>query len=168
MGSLAALTTSSLMAFNAAMAAQPRPFDERYIPEPTSGCWLWEEAVTRKGYGRIKHRRRDYEAHRFSWMIHRGEIPPGMCVLHKCDTRSCVNPDHLFLGTFADNHADMVRKGRGRSLSGTNNFRAKLTEGDVRAIRSDARPRRTLAKVYGITSSHVGYIQRRDTWHHVP
>jgi hypothetical protein len=75
------------------MPRKAPPFDERYIPEPMSGCFLWLDGVSRRGYGQLKYHGRDYGAHRFSWMLHRGDIPAGMCVLHKCDTPSCVNPD---------------------------------------------------------------------------
>lgn len=88
--------------------------------EPNSYCWLWLMCVNDAGYGMIS----DVDAkprrvHRVSWRIFRGEIPKGMHVCHKCDVRSCCNPDHLFLGTDADNHRDRDAKGR--------HYRPKLT-----------------------------------------
>ena len=90
-------------------------FERNFIPEPNSGCWLWLLSLC-NGYGRIYdlQNKRGALAHRLSWEIHRGAIPSGLWVLHKCDVRSCVNPDHLFLGTGLDNMTDMIAKGRQR------------------------------------------------------
>lgn len=77
-----------------------------------SGCWLWTAAACPPGYGRFRANGRSYVAHRFAWEIMRGPIPAGLCACHKCDTPACVNPDHLFLGTQADNVRDSVRKKR--------------------------------------------------------
>ena len=148
-------------------------FDERYIPEPNSGCWLWEGCVNDDGYGRIGSRGHRYIAHRLSWILHRGAIPSGMCVLHKCDTPACVNPDHLFLGTRHDNARDMVRKSRHlyrpkpTPRPGEANPQAKLTEEDVRAIRLDARLLSIVAKAYGISDSQVSNIRLRKKWRHL-
>lgn len=72
------------------------------------GCWLWDGPLYKNGYAYFQ----TYGAHRASWIFHRGRIPSKMQVLHKCDVRHCVNPDHLFLGLPVDNTADMLRKGR--------------------------------------------------------
>jgi hypothetical protein len=147
---------------------KPKVFDECYIPEPMSGCYLWLGAPTsNNGYGHFRHNGRSYKAHRYSWIMHRGDIPPGMCVLHKCDTPSCVNIDHLFLGTPADNNRDMAQKGRDRQLSGEANGMAKLIESDVRAILSDPRSLRVIAEDYGLCKSAVSAIKRRKNWRHL-
>ena len=78
----------------------------------TDGCWLWTGSRDRKGYGRISIDRSPALVHRVAWTLEHGAIPPGMCVLHKCDTPGCVRHDHLFLGTIADNNRDMFAKGR--------------------------------------------------------
>lgn len=92
-------------------------FEEKYCPEPNTGCWLWTAALNNKGYGKIgayrsKGRYDWMLAHRASWFLFKGQLSDEMCVLHKCDTPACVNPDHLFLGTKGDNIRDAVHKGR--------------------------------------------------------
>ena len=83
--------------------------------DKTTDCWLWIGArggLPPRQYGKFNHSGTTKSAHRFSWEIHNGSIPRGMCVCHKCDVPLCVNPDHLFVGSHKDNMQDMLQKGR--------------------------------------------------------
>ena len=142
-------------------------FDLQYTPEPMSGCWLWTGAIVgQRRYGGMWFRGRNDRAHRISWKLFRGEIPDGLHVLHKCDVKTCVNPDHLFLGTNADNMADMTRKGR--QMRGERSPRAVLTEAMVRDIRRRPNERICdLAAELGVSRLSVFYVRHRQTWRHV-
>ena len=108
-------------------------FEARYEIDQESGCWLWTGTCNPAGYGTIGKDRRERLAHRVSWELHRGPIPDGLSVCHHCDVPRSVNPDHLFVGTDADNMADKTRKMR--QHWGEKKPTSKLTEGQVRAIR---------------------------------
>jgi len=134
-------------------------------------CWEWKAQLNEKRYGILWYNRKNTRAHRMSWMIHHGDVPMGMCVLHKCDNPSCVNPAHLFLGTNKDNSVDMMRKGRNNPPKGEDSYRAILTEKKVIKIRklwsSGIWKQREIANMFGIDRSHVSEIVRRDIWKHI-
>lgn len=122
-------------------------FNSRHLPEPNSGCWLWHGSTDKNGYGVIctgSHQagtRRYIKAHRLSYELYCGAIPAGQIVCHRCDNPSCVNPEHLFVGSWGDNVTDMMRKGRykcgGKPHPGEKNGNAKLTASDVAFIRAN-------------------------------
>lgn len=87
-------------------------FEAFVQPEPTTGCLLWLGGTNEHGYGVLTENRKTAKAHRVAWQLAHGELQRAQCVLHKCDTPACVNIEHLFVGTLADNTADMIRKKR--------------------------------------------------------
>lgn len=135
-----------------------------------SGC---HEVVSHKakhpfGYPRIQFKGRVYKMHRVIWTYFRGDIAPGLCVLHKCDNPKCINIDHLFLGTNDDNIADMVRKNRNQK--GGQHYNAKLDEQKVREIRLLGQRGLTQNKIateYGVTRRVIGRVLNRSIWKHV-
>lgn len=135
-------------------------------PLPTQ-CWMWTAATVHGGYGHlgIKGRGKTIRAHRFSYQHFIGPIPDGIDICHRCDRPGCVNPEHLFAGTPKENTEDARRKNR--LAVGSRLPQAKLTEADVRAIRSDSRPQSVIAKEYGIAQSSISFIKSRRNWAHV-
>lgn len=129
-------------------------------------CWLWLHTKNQYGYGYIRYNNKSYSAHRLSWMLHNGSIPDGILVCHRCDIRNCVNPEHLFLGTHADNSLDMVEKGR--SLRGERKRNAKLNKEKVLAIREKcSKPDVNwshVAKEFGVTRSTIKRVHNREWW----
>lgn len=104
-------------------------------------------------------------SHRFSWLYFKTPIPHGYCVCHSCDNPLCVNPDHLFLGTYADNAKDMVAKRR--SLRGERNHRSKLTSSDVAEIRRrhlEGEKQTMIARDYGVGLAAINHIIRGRNW----
>jgi len=159
-----------------------RTFEQRFwekVDRRTDGeCWEWL-ASKNDGYGHLRVDRQHMEkAHRISYRLNVGPIPPGMAVMHRCDNPACVNPRHLELGTLAENNHDRNAKGRqakGARLSevkrGELHGAAVLTECDVLAIRArhDVGARnRDLAAEYGVEQSTISAVVRRRSWKHLP
>ena len=135
------------------------------------GCWLWTGKLKDTGYGEINPGGRSSPrgAHRVSYELFKGEIPKGMYVLHKCDVRCCVNPDHLFLGTAKENTQDMMSKGRGKytTHSGENNAKSKLTQAEVDEIRrryGAGESRGSIAKDFNVTPKHITQVAKGRCW----
>lgn len=126
----------------------------------SSGCWIWSAHADKDGYGILPASGASIRAHRFSYEHYKGGIPEGMLVCHTCDTPSCVNPDHLFLGTAKDNCHDMISKGRDRMVGERNN-KAKLSNEDVIKIKESNLQSTELAEIYGVCKSTINRARRR-------
>lgn len=126
------------------------------VDKRADGCWVYT-GQNNGNYGQIEYRRRTYLAHRAAYMVHKGEIPNGACVCHACDNRLCVNPSHLWLGSYSDNARDMVEKGRGNAYTPPR----KLTNEDVENIKLEHRngsSQSTIASKYSVSQCHVSFI----------
>jgi len=139
---------------------------------PETNCWEWIGNKDKKGYGIFKGYGFTHRAHRFSWLLHKGEFPNEFYVCHKCDNPPCVNPDHLFLGTQFDNMQDMIQKGRGPKVYGTNNPRANLSDQDVMEIRRlwdvEKTSPKELSIMFSTPKSTINQIISGNTWKHLP
>jgi endogenous inhibitor of DNA gyrase (YacG/DUF329 family) len=147
----------------------------------TDTCWLWTGHRDRRGYGQLttksllSHVRKTETASRIAWEIHNGSIPDGMFVCHHCDNPPCVRPDHLFLGTAADNVQDMLKKGRHRYVlnprSGEQHACSKLTHAQVVEIRmkfaGGLLRHIDLAEMFGVSRQQIGSIVSHKAWRHV-
>jgi hypothetical protein len=141
----------------------------RSIPEPNSGCHLWLGAVDGAGYGIITRGGIREGVHRAAWALENGPVPLGLVVCHHCDVPLCVNPAHLFLGTKADNSADMARKGRwrGGAPAGGPRSNKKLTEGAAREVILSSGSLRHVARRFGVAPSLVFRIRANKSWKHI-
>ena len=127
------------------------------------GCWLWT-ASTIRGYGQIRNGHKTLKAHRVAYERAYGPVPDGMCVCHRCDVPACVNPAHLFLGTYADNNQDRSQKGRTARQRGEAHGMARLTEKQIAEIRSATGTQRDIGLRFGISQSHVSNIRNGHNW----
>jgi HNH endonuclease len=139
----------------------------KYTLDHNSGCWLWMGGLNGNGYGRFRVNGVLEYAHRRSWKIHKGSIPHGMNVLHRCDNPPCINPDHLFLGTQSDNVRDTETKGRGNHPRGSQVHTAILTEKQVREILASKLGPRALGRIYGVSHVAVVRIKSGKNWKHL-
>ena len=135
--------------------------------ESPDDCWNWVGATYPFGYGCIGTSRGLDGAHRVSYRLHKGEIPKGMCVLHKCDNPRCSNPEHLFLGSKKDNAVDRHAKGRGKNPvhRGSRHPSAKITEEDAKAIREAATETiASLSRRFGLSETQISRIRNNERW----
>lgn len=149
-----------------------RPLAERFWEKVDmrrpDDCWPWQAATKQGGYGKIvSDDGRFLLAHRAAYELSIGPIPAGFVICHCCDNPACVNPNHLFLGTQADNLRDMRAKRRDNPPRGSRHPHARLTEDLAERIRADARSHWRIARDYGIGKTTVGMIKAGITWTHV-
>lgn len=147
------------------MKTERERFEAKFVKG--DGCWEWVASKDRWGYGRLKIFDKMQGAHRAAYQLYVGEIPDGLCVLHRCDNPACVRPDHLFLGTHTDNMHDCNDKGRRNRPSGEKHYRTKITARQVliiRAMRAAGARGVDLARKFGVTPGVVDKIIHYRTW----
>lgn len=146
------------------MSGKRIPVEIRFFSKVLKGesddsCWIWTGSkLKNRGYGVLSYKQKGNYAHRISWIIHYGDIPSGLEVLHKCDVRACVNPKHLFIGTQRENMKDMQAKGRKFT---------KLSETDVINIRQmlkNGAKHKDIASIYNVTRTTITAISRGQNW----
>lgn len=141
----------------------------RAVSKSADGCWLWTGSVNTYGYGQIRDESGRYtSAHRVSWRLANGPIPEGQSVLHRCDTPRCVRPDHLFLGSQADNMRD--KREKARQCRGSRHPFSKLTEAavvEIRAAIANGESFKTIAQRHGVTYHAIADISQGKRWKHV-
>jgi hypothetical protein len=159
------------MARHIVQSAEER-FWERVVKR--GGCWVHLSSCADRWYGQLQVNGRKCSAHRFSWELHNGPVPPGLWVLHRCDNKACVYPVHLFLGTHRDNVADREAKGRGVPppiLFGEQHPRSVLTDDLVLLLRWRWRGGaaiRALAREFGLDRVVVSHAVKGKTYGHLP
>ena len=140
-------------------------FEAKFTKGGEDECWIWSGGKTTAGYGAVQYAGRLVYAHRLSYQFYVGEIPEGMCVCHKCDCPSCVNPSHLFIGTQKDNMHDCAAKNR--TTAGEKHGGSKLTDTDVIAIRASTEKQKALAIKYGVVQQEISFIKTNKRWKHI-
>lgn len=133
-------------------------FDDHWQPDKKTGCHVWLRSLTEKGYGRLYVNGKRLRAHRFAYERAKGPIPAGLFVLHDCDVKPCVNPEHLYVGTNDDNVRDRIE--RGSQLR-------KFTVSQVQKIRLDVEAgaqQKQLAIVHRVTISAINCIVKRKNY----
>lgn len=137
-------------------------FEKKVIKQ--DGCWGWNGMTSPNGYGRMNKNNKKIGAHQVSWIIHHGNIPKGMNVLHRCNNAICTNYQHLYIGTQKQNIADAVRAGRARG------FRTVLNEAEVIEIKKlikEGYSIKQLAAKYKVNGTMISNIRRNKTWRHI-
>jgi hypothetical protein len=136
--------------------------EERFFAKvnKTETCWLWTGCKRPGGYGQVTINKKAYSTNRISYEMHKGKIPDGLIIRHKCDIPSCVNPDHLEIGTHKDNTRDMIERGRRKG-------NIKLTEEQVKEVKELlklGKTQREIAKQFKINQGTVQHINSGKSW----
>lgn len=146
---------------------------EKNVKKNENGCLEWQGSLKKKGYGDVHFQGKQIYAHRASWLVHKGNIPIGICVLHHCDNRACVNIEHLYLGNLKDNSRDMYERKRRESTKyakGEKTGNAKLTEEDVENIykmKNCGLTQKQIGQIFGVCQYTVWAIFTRIQWKHL-
>lgn len=154
------------------MKSGPKPEDwsvrlmRHVLPVTETGCWLWDAGVDENGYGVFTFQRngRYHRAHRISWMLFVGGIPKGKQVNHKCHVPSCVNPNHLYLGTQLENMRDMWESGRASRRDGEHNGRSKISLEQAMEIKFSGLSTRELSVKHGLCFTAIQRIRSGKAW----
>lgn len=142
-----------------------------HVDKNENGCWIWRGAKFSNGYGRVRlSTTKTVSAHRLAYEFRHGSIPRDLCACHKCDVRDCVNPSHIFIGTFDDNNKDRSNKGRNARLFGEDSPRSKLTNEsviEIRKRRSNGDGLKVLANEFNTTPQNICMIANKKSWSHI-
>lgn len=148
-----------------------RPLADRFWEKvaiiPFHECWEWTAFCNPLGYGMFRLDKAMRLSHRVAYALTNGDIKPGMLVCHKCDNPRCVRPEHLYLGTDADNSRDRMERGGVFYPEGEKNHRAKLNEDQVREIRNSSLSHKEAADKYGVSYYAIKELRCRKTWAHI-
>jgi len=142
-----------------------------HIDIKDNGCWEWNRAKHRQGYGHFPYKRKLMLAHRASWIIFNGKLDNDICVCHRCDNPPCVNPNHLFLGTTKENIHDCIKKGKFTRCIGSDKPNTNLDDITVKEIirmRKDGCKYVEIQRITGATKGQIQAILHNRTWKHIP
>lgn len=142
--------------------------ESRSMPIPETGCFVWLGSADDLGYGTISYRSKPTKAHRLAYQLAHGDIPDNLIVCHKCDVPSCINVNHLFLGTHADNMRDRDKKGRQYDRTGTKNGRAKLDLAKANEIRqlygSQKISKAKIGRMFAVSAQAISDVIHNVRW----
>ena len=137
----------------------------KIIINPITDCWNWNGCKDKDGYGKLFFLGVHARAHRVSYTIYKGKVMDNYCVLHRCDNPSCVNPNHLFIGTHADNNYDRKRKNRNGNQNGILNNKVKLSQNNVVYIlKHKEKKQLELANMFGVSQTCISKIRNGSRW----
>lgn len=148
-------------------AQRTKPIE--YSIDEISSCWNCFSHPLLEGYPRMKHNKKNISVGKYMYLKYKGVVPKDLCICHTCDNRLCINPDHLWVGTRADNNRDKMEKGRHVGSPGIRNGRAILTEEQVIIIRSmkGQYTAHYIAEMFGVKSVTISKLLQGKTWRHI-